>query len=278
MIKSILLAADASKHSSAAREHALELAAAYGARLTVVNVLDVRLLEMPPYLDYAYPFETIPPAQFPVELLESFRVKAERVLEEARLAAEDRGIKVETRLEEGVPGEVLAELGDSHDLIVIGKRGEHARWGKDMLGTVTEELVRRATTPVLLAEEEFRPLRSFLLLYDGSHPANKALKLSADVAAHLKVPVKVMTAAGSPEQAEAVQQEAKKYLEVFDVAATYRQVQGPIELRAAEEVESESIDLTVIGKKGYSILHRLILGSSAEQLMRDLPTPVLLVP
>lgn len=278
MIKSILLAADASKHSSAARQHALELAAAYGARLTVMNVLDVRLLEMPPYLDYAYPFETIPPAQFPVELLESFRVKAERVLEEARMAAEDKDIKVETRLEEGVPGEVLAEVGDAHDLIVIGKRGEHARWGKDLLGTVTEELVRRATTPVLLAEEEFRPLRSFLLLYDGSHPANKALKLTADVAAHLKVPVKVMTAAGSPEQAEAVQQEARKYLEVFEVAATYRQVQGPIELRAAEEVEAESIDLTVIGKKGYSILHRLILGSSAEQLMRDLPTPVLLVP
>ncbi|NLT35645.1 MAG: universal stress protein [Gaiellales bacterium] len=278
MIKSILLAADASKHSSAAREHALELAATYGARLTAVNVLDVRLLEMPPYLDYAYPFETIPPAQFPVELLESFRVKAERVLEEARLAAEDRGVKVETRLEEGVPGEVLAELGDAHDLIVIGKRGEHARWGKDMLGTVTEELVRRATTPVLLADEEYRPLRSFLLLYDGSHPANQALKLTADMAAHLKVPVKVMTSAGLPEQAEAVQQEARKYLEAVEVAAVFRQVQGPIEVRAAEEVEAESIDLTVIGRKGYSILHRLILGSSAEQLMRDLPTPVLLVP
>lgn len=278
MIKSILLAADASQHASAAREHALELATQYGARLTIVNVLDVRLLEMPPYLDYAYPFETIPIAQFPLELLESFRVKAERVLEDARLAAEDKGIQVELRLEEGIPGEVLAELGDTRDLIVIGKRGEHARWGKDLLGTVTEELVRRTTTPVLLAEAEYRPLRSFLVLYDGSHPSNQALKLSADMASHSRVSLEVMTAGRSLEEAAAVQQEARNYLSAFDMGVAYREVEGAVEARALEEVEAEPIDLVVIGKKGYSVLHRLVLGSSAETLMRELPTPVLLVP
>jgi len=264
MIKSILLAADASQHAVGAKNQAFALAAAYGAKIVAVNVLDVRLLEMPPYLDYAYPFETIPVAQFPVELLESFRVKAERVLEEVRLAAIDEGIAVETRLEEGIPGEVLAELGDAADIIVIGKRGEHARWGKDMLGSITEGVVRRATSPVFITETEASPLRSFVILYDGSHTSNQALKLAADMAAHVEV--------------DRVQDEARRYLEPFTIPSRFFGLKGGPVQAVQEHLASEPADLVVMGKKGYSILQRLILGSTAEHLMRVLPLPVLLVP
>src|SRR5665811_45114 len=51
MIKSILVGVDASTQAAAAREHAVELARAYQARVVGVHVLDVRLLEMPPYLE-----------------------------------------------------------------------------------------------------------------------------------------------------------------------------------------------------------------------------------
>ncbi len=278
MIKSILLAADASEHAVGAKNQAFALAAAYGAKIVAVNVLDVRLLEMPPYLDYAYPFETIPVAQFPVELLESFRVKAERVLEEVRLAAIDEGIAVETRLEEGIPGEVLAELGDAADIIVIGKRGEHARWGKDMLGSITEGVVRRATSPVFITETEASPLRSFVILYDGSHTSNQALKLAADMAAHVGASLQVLTAGGRSEEVDRVQDEARRYLEPFTIPSRFFGLKGGPVQAVQEHLASEPADLVVMGKKGYSILQRLILGSTAEHLMRVLPLPVLLVP
>ena len=62
MIRSLLVAVDSSAHAKAALEHAVGLAGAYQARITGLNVLDVRYVEMPPYLDYAYSFEAVPPA------------------------------------------------------------------------------------------------------------------------------------------------------------------------------------------------------------------------
>jgi nucleotide-binding universal stress UspA family protein len=52
VIKSILVATDASPHAMAARAQALQIARRYEARLVGLYVLDVRLVEMPPYLDY----------------------------------------------------------------------------------------------------------------------------------------------------------------------------------------------------------------------------------
>lgn len=278
MIKSILLAADASRHAVTARDQAIVLAKAYDAKLIAVSVLDVRLLEMPPYLDYAYPFETIAISQFPVELLEGFRVKAERVLEDTRLAAVDEEVAVETRLEEGVPGEVLADLGDTTDIIVIGKRGEHAKWGKDLLGSITEGVVRRAATPVLITELEVSPLRSFAVLYDGSHPANRTLKLVANMATRLQASLQILTAGGKAEEVAQLQDGARRYLEPFSLSVSYHGLKGgPVQV-LPEHLKKEPADVVAMGKKGHSLLQRLILGSTAEHLMRVLPVPVLLVP
>jgi nucleotide-binding universal stress UspA family protein len=237
MIRSILVAADASAHAVAARDQAVELARAYGARILGVHVLDVRLLEMPPYLDYSYPFETIPISQFPLELLETFRRKAERVLDEFRIAVEKACVPVEILMEEGIPAQVIAELGDSHDLIVIGKRGEHARWGKELLGTTTEAVVRRATSPVLLTEQSARPFGNVLVLYDGSHSANQALKLVADMASHTSLRIAVLTAARSDADAAAGLQEAREYLGAFPLAVQYRSRVADVVQAVFEEMQ-----------------------------------------
>ncbi len=69
-----------------------------------------------------------------------------------------------------------------YDLIAMGKRGEHAKWGRDLLGSTAENVARRSATPVLLAESTSRPMNKALVLFDGSHSANRALKLAADLA------------------------------------------------------------------------------------------------
>ena len=61
MINSLLVPLDSSAHARAAVEHALELGKAFHARVAGLHVLDVRYLEMPPYLDYSYTFEAVPP-------------------------------------------------------------------------------------------------------------------------------------------------------------------------------------------------------------------------
>ena len=124
--------------------------------MTGLHVLDIRYLEMPPYLDYSYTFEAVPPTLAPLDVMDKFRAKSERILGDFRATWSRRpGLPVETRTEEGVPGQVIADIAaDAYDLVVMGKRGEHAKWGRDLLGSTAEAVVRRSATPVLLVEEQ----------------------------------------------------------------------------------------------------------------------------
>lgn len=274
MIKSIMVGVDASAPAAAAREHALRLAQAYEARVVGLHVLDVRLLEMPPYLEYSY--EGIPLIPMPAEILEGFREKGERALEEFRRSAEGRGVMVESRIEEGIPAETIADLGRTHDLIVVGKRGEHARYGRDLLGSTAEAVVRRASSPVWLAEEEASDVKSILLLFDGSPPAGRALKLAADVATHLGSAMRVFTVGEDETQASEVQAGAQSYLSAFDLQCEFRLAVGEVVSTTMAHLEAEPVGLVVMGKQGHSLIRRLILGSTSEQLMREISAPVLL--
>lgn len=276
MIKSILVAVDASPYSDAARAHAVALAKLYGARIVGVHVLDVRLLEMPPYLDYTY--EGIPLTPMPLEILEGFRSKGDRVLTVFREAVEAAGVPVDALMEEGVPADTIAALGDTHDLIIMGKRGEHARWGKDMLGSIAEGVARRTTTPLLLTKDRVVEVRSLLVLFDGSHAAHLALKLGADVASHCGASMRVLTAGDDLEKAGAVQEEARTYLEAFTLPVTWRVEVGEVVMATLADLEDQPVDVVVMGTKGHSFLRRLVMGSTSEQLMRDVTVPVLLAP
>jgi nucleotide-binding universal stress UspA family protein len=278
MIRSLLVPVDSSADARAALDHALALGKVYRARLTGLYVLDIRYLEMPPYLDYSYTFEAVPPTMVTLDVMEKFRVKSERILNDLREAAEGAGLPVETRTEEGVPSQVIADIGASHDLVVMGKRGEHAKWGRDLLGTTAEQVAQRSATPVLLAEGDYRSLSKALVLFDGSHTANRALKLAADVAAHTGMNLKVVTADDDTSQGDFTQEEAKAYLGPLGLEVAYVVVPGRATKAAAGILAEEPADLVIMGMRGHSALHNLILGSTAEQLMRSVEIPVLLVP
>ena len=278
MIKSLLVPVDSSAYARSSLEHALELGKVYQARVTGLYVLDVRYLEMPPYLDYSYAFEAVAPTLVPLDVMERVRAKSERILVEFKEAVEKSGLEAETRTEEGVPSQVIADVGDAYDIIVMGKRGEHARWGRELLGSTAESVVRRAGTPVLLVEEKSRALAKMLVMYDGSHPASRALKLAADIAQRTFAEVRVLTANEDAEAGAAVQEEAKSYLEAQRLKAGFAVEPDRAPKAALKQLEKEQADLVVVGMQGHSALHQLILGSTAEHLMRSVPLPVLLVP
>jgi nucleotide-binding universal stress UspA family protein len=278
MIRSLLVPVDASEYSQAALQEALTLARPYQARLTGLYVLDVRFLEMPPYLDYSATFEAAPPTIVPLDVLERYRLKSERILGGFRETVEKAGLVAETRTEEGVPSQVIAELATAHDLVVMGKRGEHAKWGRDLLGSTAESVVRRSGTPVLLADGTSRELKRIVVMFDGSVPAGRALKLAADLAAHTGAEVTVFTADDDSDRGAATQREAAGYLDTIGVPAIFSLTSEKAAKAAISLLESEPADLLVAGMQGHSALHDLILGSTAEHVMRSVALPVLLVP
>ena len=277
MIKSLLVPLDSSAHAGAALEHAIELGKVYQARLTGLHVLDIRYLEMPPYLDYSYTFEAVPPPVVP-DLTEKFRAKSRRILADFQSIVQRAGLEAEVRAEEGVPGQVIADMADSHDLVIMGKRGEHAKWGRDLLGSTAEAVARRSASPILLANEEWRPLKKAVVLFDGSHPANRALKLAADVATKAGMEIRVVTVDDDAEKGNATIAEARSYLAAFELKTSFSVSAGRVVKTAPSLLAEGPADVAILGMRGHSPLRNLILGRTAEQLMRSIELPVLLVP
>jgi nucleotide-binding universal stress UspA family protein len=278
MITSLLVAVDSSAYALSAEEHAVALAKVYRARVTGLYVLDIRYVEMPPYVDYSYTFEAVPPTIVPLDVMDSFKAKSERILGDLREFVARAGVPVETRTEEGVPGQAIADVGRAHDLIVMGKRGEHAKWGRDLLGSTAEQVARRSAAPVLLAEEAYRPLAKGLVMFDGSKPADRALKLAADLAANTGLALRVLTADDDSGRGQAALAEASAYLTPLGLQAEYEVASGKAAKAASAALARDPADLLVMGMRGHSVLHDLILGSTAEQLMRSVELPILLVP
>ena len=78
------------------------------------------------------------------------RLKGKAILEKARQRLNDAGLTDVTLTQRhGTLVETLEELEPRCDLVVIGKRGEHADFAKGHLGSNLQRVIRTAVRPVL---------------------------------------------------------------------------------------------------------------------------------
>jgi nucleotide-binding universal stress UspA family protein len=139
-VRTILHATDFSERSEYALGLACALARDYVARLIVLHVAEAPTL--------AYGEGAIPPT------LDELRASAQEQLNLLRLPLAN--VRAERRLEEGdVVPEILRVARDTNtDLIVLGT---HGRTGlaRLLMGSVAEEVVRKALCPVLTVKSPF---------------------------------------------------------------------------------------------------------------------------
>ncbi len=115
-------------------------------------------------------------------------------------------------------------------------------------------------------------------MFDGSNPANRALKLAADLAVKTGIALKILTVDDDAAKGAATQAEATAYLGPLGLQAEYAVLPGRAAKAASSLLSKQPVDVVIMGMRGHSVLHDLILGSTAEQLMRSVSLPVLLVP
>ncbi len=172
MFKNILLATDGSDHAKRAAEVAGDIAATYGARLTILNVqplsLTLQELETMPQtkrlpkavradirklqdvLLYASESEEVPLYYVPAPRSAIDALGEIIVNETAEIAKKKKVAKVECLAVEGDPAEKILEQAKKSktDLIVIGTRGL-TRIGEFVLGSVSHKVVHAAKCPCL---------------------------------------------------------------------------------------------------------------------------------
>ena len=140
IFENILVPVDFSPHSAEAIRVASEIARQSQGSITLVHVYDPLPYALPPeYVMYTPQQEGRMLAEF------------EKSLAASKRAAEDAGaLRVETRLQHGLPSTAIVDLArDGHfDSIVMGTHGRTG-FGHALMGSVAERVLRKAPCPVL---------------------------------------------------------------------------------------------------------------------------------
>jgi nucleotide-binding universal stress UspA family protein len=195
---------------------------------------------------------------------------------------------------------VLSEEVES-DLVIVGSSGSAER-GRVRAGRTGERLLNGSPCPVAVAPRGFAANagspRVIGVAYDGSESAEIALQeaiaLSAEFDAALKVITVVppfqnpwsATAFAAPGGENILEQRRNGFRQMLEEAAA----RAPAEARAAtvlrdgnpadviaDEAE-KGIHLLVLGSRNYGPIRRVMVGSTAIELMRLAPCPVLVLP
>jgi nucleotide-binding universal stress UspA family protein len=224
---------------------------------------------------------------------------AETVVETVRAELRPRAASVSVRIVDGrpVPTILLAARSWSADLILVGasSRGTLRR---TILGSVSDEVVRAAFCPVLVAKRHATHLERMLVATDGSLHAEAALRFVAALPVPPTVELRVCAVSEMPEALPGSVRESRaatllllvdterrtavqavtKALDILTTLSCPIQSSvrhGDAGRELADEVRRWVPDLLVIGARGRTAESTVPLGRVTESLLRQAPCPTL---
>ncbi len=280
----ILVATDLSERAAKALRCGLRLALRFGARLTVLHVVD---------------------ADQPLNIRDEALHRSRAWLEQEMAARPADGVEVSVEVIPGTPDATVIEIAerDAADLVVMGAHRRHLL--RDVfVGTTIERVIRGTALPVLLVNRE--PEAAYgkaLVAVDFSDTSERALSVAAGLSfleaeevvllhAFQSVDRAVLAAGGAdPKLIEAhaiktagealgtLRRMADRHAATDASAVTLRTLleEGPAVAVIERVVSHEAIPLVVMGSRGHSGVLRWLLGSTAESYLRTTTTADVLV-
>jgi nucleotide-binding universal stress UspA family protein len=136
----ILAPTDFSNYSKQAVASALELAKKFGAKLSILHVI-----ELPPY-----PVEGYVPPSLTATFLEDLERQAAQDLAQLVPEAESAGVEVVRQVAVGSPYRKIIDMAEAEqiDLIMMATAGRTG-FSRLVMGSIAERVVRTASCPVL---------------------------------------------------------------------------------------------------------------------------------
>lgn len=276
MIKSILLSVDGSAYTDSVLRYGIHCSKSCQSVLRVLTVIDVRIFEWVVAAGADGFVPVIPSALYQEESRRMLDERADAVLGKCRDILQREKCKFELQKISGPPVDVICEQALTVDLVVMGSRGEFARWESKMIGATIEAVTRLCNKSLLIVGKEYITPSKMLMAYDGSPNANRALAIAGYMAQKLEVPITLLTITDQPEHGRNVLREAERYLEPYDVEISSEIASGTVDHVIVQYAESNNCDLIAMGAYGHSRIREAILGSTTEQIIRKSKIPVLL--
>ena len=303
MQKTVLVPLDGSEVSEASLPWAVKLAQDRGLTLTLCRVADYPHFGAGSWPEEAMDFETYD------QVLVAEREEAELYLNGVRKHLADTGLTVNTDVRHGSPSVALLDLADelSAAVIVIASHGRGG-FKRFMLGSVAMQLVSHTSVPVFLVRattpdnRRAPDLNRLLVPLDGSVLAERALDVAREVAPAGSTLVLVRVVPWPPSfvvegdaervlDAEATAYGVKLATGYLDrVAAPLREAgltvetqaivsetKGAVSRHLAVAAAAWDVDAVVMSTHGRGGVTGWLLGSVADEVVRNVDRPVLLV-
>lgn len=274
MIKRILVATDGSEQATLGVHYAVALASKCQAQLTGLHVVDVKLLEGPILRDISASLGTAPYVNYQNNIALILEERGRAVLAAVQTVCAEAGIECQTELATGAVPRTILEHAELADVIVMGRAGEHTEWLDGVVGSTTAAVARRASQPVLVTGRRELGGNRFVVAYDGSQHAKRALKAAVQLSPSWMERCHILIV--GEDQAPALQEEIAAYLGAHDLDHDVVIRDGdPSEAIVAYASEAGA-DLLVMGAYGHTKVRELVVGSTTAYALNHAPCPLLL--
>lgn len=200
------------------------------------------------------------------------------LLEDAALLASDAGVEpLEKRQRHGSLVETLQEMEDDTRLLVMGRVGEGHDIAAQAIGTHLESVVRSVHRPILVVMQQFVTPRRFMIAWDGSETAGKALDMVADSPLLVGLPCHLVTVGPvQGEQAERLDA-GRQRLEAAGFEVTAVTLEGDVPAALRQYHRENDIDLMVMGAWGHSRIRQFFVGSNTTRMLSHSDISLLLL-
>lgn len=283
-MKTIIACTDGSPYSLSVYKHAAWSASRLSVAIHVLHVIERPESPVPQDLSGSIGFDASDELMAELVSFEHSqarvaRLRGQAILDDAAkqlrtLTGESLEIKMTQR--HGSLVETVEKFEEEAALVVIGKRGEHADFAKGHLGSSLERVVRSVSVPVLVSAREFKPLSTFMIVFDGGQSSLKAVDHVITSPLLRGLDCHIIAIGQTDSDLSRALQRATVSLTTAGYSVTAHLLQGDADSVIAEEVNQRSIDLLVMGAWGHSKARQLILGSTTTNLLRTCLVPVLM--
>lgn len=135
--KKILVPTDGSEFTKAAIAKAMDLAKLSGGTITAVYVVDQSI------------FRDVPTDTAVMNVYHTLENEGKAAVAYVENLGEKHGIKVESKIVEGIPVKIIPEMSVDYDVLVMGTLGRSGV-SKLIMGSVTEKVIRSSRSPVMV--------------------------------------------------------------------------------------------------------------------------------
>lgn len=273
MLRSILVALDATPASSAAQELAIDFARKFECEITGLAILDREHITSPAAVGIGGTAYKHHRDQVKLEEAQAFLSRLEAGFQKSceAIGAAWRVIEAE-----GVPYELIEWESGRHDLLVIGKDTDfHFDFDPSTTDTVLR-LLRDNPRPLVVCPEHAPKDGVILVTYDGSLRSSRALHMLILLGHAEGRPVHVVSVDSDKDEAERRANYATEIFAKHRFEVTAHGIGSDAQPAEIILTEAEALGATAIamGASGHSALRDFFLGSTTTRILDACPCPL----